>query len=56
MNLLFEISVPVICAVLLTAGLLLHIIRRPKRSAKLFVIALAAVIIYCIIGAIHYTH
>ncbi len=55
MKLLFDIILPVSTAVLLAVGLTLHVIRRPGRSVKLFVIALAAVMIYCIIGIIHYT-
>ena len=56
MKLFFDIILPLSCAVLLAAGLTVYVVRRPKRSARLFVIALAAVIIYCIIGFIHYTH
>lgn len=56
MRLFFDVILPSVCAVLLGGGLPLYVIRRPKRSAKLLVIALTAVIIYCIIGFIHYTH
>ncbi|MBR4362784.1 MAG: hypothetical protein IKP42_08640 [Ruminococcus sp.] len=55
MKLFFGIILPVVCAVLLCAGLTIFVIRRPKRSARLLVIALAAAVIYCIIGSIYYT-
>ena len=55
MKLFFGIILPVVCAVLLCAGLTIFVIRRPKRSARLLVIALAAAVIYCIIGFIYYT-
>ncbi|MDO4863331.1 MAG: hypothetical protein Q4A05_04090 [Ruminococcus sp.] len=56
MKLFFDIILPLSFAALLAAGLVLYFIRRPKKGAKLLVIALAAVTVYCIVGYIHYTH
>ena len=56
MKLFFDIILPLSFAAVLLAGMILFFIRRPKKSAKLLVIALAAVTVYCIVGYIHYTH